>query len=79
MSFREDYIFWRLAYFLLMEQDYRLMAVSDDRREMWLENTAIKRAPVVRLLRHELDWSNWLQRDIQLTAANGEKIPYPSS
>lgn len=74
MSFREDYIFWRLAYFLLMEQDYRLMAISDDRREMWLENTAIKRAPVVRLLRRELDWSNWLQRDIQLTAANGEKI-----
>ncbi|MBE3570727.1 MAG: rhomboid family intramembrane serine protease [Bacillales bacterium] len=74
MSFREDYIFWRLAYFLLMEQDYRLMAISENRREMWLENTAKKGAEVVRLLRSELDWSNWLERDIQLTAVNGEKI-----
>jgi rhomboid protease GluP len=74
MSFREDYIFWRLASFLIMEQDYRLAAMSENRRELWLENPAKKGAQVVRLLRCELDWSNWMERDLQLTAVNGEKI-----
>lgn len=33
-----------------------------------------KEAQVIRILLHNLDWSNWMQRDIQMTVANGESI-----
>ncbi len=33
-----------------------------------------KEAQVIRLLLYNLDWSNWMQKDIELTAMNGERI-----
>ncbi|SIF21851.1 Uncharacterised protein [Mycobacteroides abscessus subsp. abscessus] len=33
----EDYLFWRLAYFLIAEKDYRLVQMSKNQNEIWLE------------------------------------------
>src|SRR3954466_13548525 len=33
-----------------------------------------KEAQVIRILVHNLDWSNWMQRDLQITLANGESV-----
>src|SRR4051812_15843301 len=33
-----------------------------------------KEAQVIRILLHNLDWSSWMQRDIQMTLENGESI-----
>lgn len=74
MSFKEEYIFWRLANYFITEQDYRVLQLFENQRELWLEKLDNKKAPIIRLLLHNLDWSNKMQRDIEFTASNGEKI-----
>ncbi|AIE60732.1 rhomboid family protein [Bacillus methanolicus] len=74
MSFREDFLFWRLAHFLISNQQYRIIQLSADQKELWLEKLENKQAQIIRMLRYDVDWSNWMQRDIELTALNGERI-----
>ncbi|MEH7111920.1 rhomboid family intramembrane serine protease [Neobacillus niacini] len=74
MNFKADYIFWRLAYFLISEQGYRIIQLFENQKELWLEKVENKKVPIIRLLRVDLDWSNSMQRDIEFTAANGEKV-----
>ena len=74
MSFREEFVFWRLAHYLISEQEYNIIQLSKSQKELWLEKIENKEAQVIRLLLHSLDWSNWLQRDLELTVANGESI-----
>ncbi|MHC0035917.1 rhomboid family intramembrane serine protease [Pseudoneobacillus sp. C159] len=70
----EDYRFWSLANHLVKEENYRILHLTKEQNELWLENPDSKQMPVVRLLNCTLDWSNWMERDIQLTAMNGENI-----
>jgi rhomboid protease GluP len=74
LNFREDYVFWRLAHFFISEQGYRIIQLFENQKELWLEKLENKKAPIVRLLRQDLDWSNSMQRDIEFTASNGEKV-----
>lgn len=74
LSFQEEYFFWRLAHYLISAHEYRIVQLSQEHNELWLEKMENKKAQVIRLLRHNLDWSNWMQRDIEHTAMNGERI-----
>ncbi|WP_394232952.1 rhomboid family intramembrane serine protease [Niallia oryzisoli] len=74
MSFQEEFIFWRLANYYISEHEYRIIQLSKSQKELWLEKMENKKAQVIRILLYNLDWSNWMQRDIQLTLANGESI-----
>lgn len=74
LSLREDYLFWRLAHFLISKKQYRIIQLSADQNELWLEKLENKQAQIIRLLRYDIDWSNWIQRDIELTAMNGERM-----
>ena len=70
----ESYLFWKMAYFLIAEQDYRIVKLSQEQNELWLEKRENKKAQLVRILKYDIDWSNWLQQDIERTALNGERI-----
>ncbi|WP_102274568.1 rhomboid family protein [Cytobacillus massiliigabonensis] len=74
MSFQEEYLFWRLAHYFISDQEYRIVQLSKEQNEIWLEKMENKEAQTIRLLRYNLDWSNWMQKDIELTAMNGERI-----
>ncbi|MGG3469997.1 rhomboid family intramembrane serine protease [Neobacillus pocheonensis] len=74
MNSKEGYIFWRLAYFLIADHGYRMIQLFENQRELWLEKFENKQAPIIRMLLHDLDWSNTMQRDIEFTAANGERV-----
>jgi rhomboid protease GluP len=74
LAFLEEYLFWRVTEFLIVKKGYRILQLSKDQGELWLEKTENKQAQVIRLLHYNLDWSNWLQRDIEITAENGERI-----
>ncbi|WP_335487092.1 rhomboid family intramembrane serine protease [Neobacillus niacini] len=63
-----------MAYFLISEQGYRIIQLFENQKELWLEKVENKKVPIIRLLRVDLDWSNSMQRDIEFTAANGEKV-----
>ena len=71
----EQYKYWRLVDFLVTECQYKIIYLSEDQQEIWLEEQsgAIK-YPVIRLFRIDLDWSNWLSRDMERTSINAERI-----
>lgn len=71
---QDDYLFWRLAHFLITNQDYRLIQITGNEQELWLENVSNKNAKLIRILRKDLDWGNWMQRDIEAAAAIGERF-----
>ena len=74
MAFLEEYLFWKVTEFLIVKKEYRILQLSQDQGELWLEKTENKHSQVVRLLHYNLDWSNWLHRDIGMTAENGDRI-----
>lgn len=74
MKIKEDFVFWRLAYFFISDQDYRIIQLFENQKELWLEKLENKKAPVIRMLLHDLDWSNAMQRDIEFVAMNGERV-----
>ncbi|WP_066257617.1 rhomboid family protein [Neobacillus drentensis] len=74
MNSKESYVFWKLAYSLISEEGYRIIQLFENQKELWLEKIENKKAPVIRILLHNLDWSNAMQRDIEFTAANGERV-----
>lgn len=63
-----------MAYYLVSEQGYRIVQLSENEKELWLEKLENNKAPIIRLHQFKIDWSNVMQRDIELTAANGERI-----
>src|SRR5690606_24076780 len=42
--------------------------------EVWLETTQKNKPRILRILRHDLDWSNWMQRDMEITAGRLEQL-----
>ncbi|MBT2643793.1 rhomboid family intramembrane serine protease [Bacillus sp. ISL-41] len=74
MAFLEEYLLWKVAEFLIVKKEYRILQISQEHGELWLEKTENKHSQVVRLLHYNLDWSNWLLRDIGMTAENGDRI-----
>lgn len=74
MSLKEEFIFWKLAHFFITEQGYRIVRLFEDQTELWLEKLEDRKLPIIRILLHPFDWSNNMQKDIEYTAANGEKI-----
>ena len=61
-------MFWRLAHYLISKHEYRIIQLSKNHQEIWLEKLEEKDTQVIRILHHQLDWSNWMQRDIEMTA-----------
>lgn len=74
MNNKEGYIFWKLAYSFISDHGYRIIQLFENQKELWLEKIENKKAPIIRMLLHNLDWSNAMQRDIEFTAANGERV-----
>lgn len=74
MSNKKGYVFWRLAYSFISDHGYRIIQLFENQKELWLEKVENKKAPIIRMLLHDLDWSNAMQRDIEFTASNGEKV-----
>jgi rhomboid protease GluP len=70
----EGYRFWSVAQSFIEEDLYRIVYISEDQNELWLENPDAMNAPIIRLRLTDLNWSNWLERDIQTVAMNGENI-----
>ncbi|WP_404333239.1 rhomboid family intramembrane serine protease [Mesobacillus maritimus] len=69
-----EYLFWKTANLLIVNEHYRILQISKDRQEIWLEKVENKSSQIYRLLCTSLDWSHLLQRDIGLVVGNGSKV-----
>lgn len=74
MTERERYIFWHLANYFIINLECRLVHLDREENEIWLETARHKEVDVIRILSCDLDWTNWLKRDILETSARAEAI-----
>ncbi|WP_033828415.1 rhomboid family intramembrane serine protease [Bacillus andreraoultii] len=74
MGYREDYLFWEFVHFLIEEEGYRLIKHLDGQQEIWLENLTDKQFPLIRLVRKDIDWSNWLKADMKQAILSADGI-----
>ncbi|NRD80753.1 rhomboid family intramembrane serine protease [Bacillus sp. BRMEA1] len=74
MDNKEAYNFWTLAHTFINDHGYRMIQLFENQKELWLEKLENRDAPIIRMLLHNIDWSNAMQRDIEFTAANGENV-----
>lgn len=71
----EPYKYWRIVYFLIVECHYKVIYLAENQQEIWLESKKNRgNTPIIRLFQMDLDWSNWLSRDMERTALNAERI-----
>ncbi|MCU9600518.1 rhomboid family intramembrane serine protease [Caldibacillus kokeshiiformis] len=70
---REDYLYWKLIHSLFID-GYRILNISEDQTEIWLENFSHRKLPIIRIKRKDIDWANWIKQDIKRTCMNGEMI-----
>lgn len=74
MELTNHYLFWKIVHHLVEGKQYRLIHQSDEHGEVWLENTAVKQAGIVRVRLKDLDFSRWMERDMELVLQNGENL-----
>lgn len=74
MAEREHYLFWQLINYFVIEQDYRLIHIDREEKEAWLETVGHKKLDVIRILVQDIDWTNWLKRDIIQTGLRAAGI-----
>ncbi|MEH7224562.1 rhomboid family intramembrane serine protease [Bacillus sp. JJ1566] len=72
--FKQDYVYWKMIERLQLEGGYRILQLSKSNNEIWLEGTQKNKPRIIRILRHDLDWSNWMQRDMEITAGRLEQL-----
>ncbi|MET3699233.1 rhomboid protease GluP [Bacillus oleivorans] len=74
MSFRESYLFWKIAYELTSSGRYRLIFESNNGKEIWLEKVEGKEADLIHLNQYNLDWSYWLRQHNELSIKQAQEI-----
>ncbi|WP_010678120.1 rhomboid family protein [Bacillus timonensis] len=72
--FKQDYLYWKMIQKLQADGGYRILQLSKSNNEIWLETTEKNKPRIIRILRHDLDWSNWMQRDMEVTAGRLEQL-----
>ncbi len=74
MVFRQDYLYWKTIQHLVVNHQFRMVQLSQNENEVWLESSKRSGPALVRILRYDLDWGNWLQRDMEQTWARVEEV-----
>lgn len=68
------YSFWRIAADIMINHDFDLIQLDEDRNEIWLEKSVKATAYVVRIKQQTFDWSNQLKRDQDHVAQQVKKL-----
>lgn len=74
LGFKEDYLYWSIIWKLTSKYNYQFITSTENQKEIWLENFNNKDYPMIRIIQHDIDWANWLKRDLERTIQNGEQI-----
>ncbi|MCP8967128.1 rhomboid family intramembrane serine protease [Ectobacillus ponti] len=60
----QDSLYWALLYLLVSLRKYELLHYSTEDQEAWLEGSGPGGRRLLRLKRHDVDWSRWLREDM---------------
>ncbi|MFC5713375.1 rhomboid family intramembrane serine protease [Thalassorhabdus alkalitolerans] len=70
---RQNYLFWRLVHYLVIEEKMRVIEISPDQKQVWLEKDQEGNPAVIRVFRADIDWSKWLKEDIEKAKKSFQK------
>ncbi len=59
---QHDYYFWRIIHHYVTKHDFRILERKG--KEFWLEDDESKPRRILRIVRMDIDWANWLKRDV---------------
>ncbi|WP_170289381.1 rhomboid family intramembrane serine protease [Metabacillus lacus] len=74
MVINQDFLYWKIANQLVLQHGYRMIHISRDQREIWLEPRKKQEFDVIRLKREDADWSNLLLQDMNQAGHTFESI-----
>ncbi|MFD2704270.1 rhomboid family intramembrane serine protease [Salibacterium lacus] len=66
--------YWKLIHHLVIKEDARIIEISRDKKQIWLETGKNKQKAIVRLARIEHDWMNQVERDVKEAGQEYERI-----
>lgn len=64
MNLKDNYLLYATAYQLVTDDDYELLHINDQIKEVWLHKYENKTSRVIRLTSQGFDWKNHLKKDI---------------
>jgi len=64
MKIVQDFFFWKIIEGLVIQKDFRLIHITPNQDEVWLEPNQKKQYQIIRLKRFDIDWTSWIIRDI---------------
>lgn len=73
-EYSQDAYYWHFIHHLVANIGMSAFLVKSDEKEIWLEKEDTDETTVVRVFRRNMDWSNYIARDLERLAESGEKI-----
>lgn len=70
----QDAYYWQFIHHLAIKEKMRVFQVSSDEKEIWLEKENSKETTVLRIIRLDLGWSNYIGKDIERLAIEGDRV-----
>ncbi|MCM3712897.1 rhomboid family intramembrane serine protease [Alkalihalobacillus oceani] len=69
---QHDAYYWKVIHHLIVNRGYRLLQQQEN--EAWLEDEESKPRRILRIVRADVDWANWLKRDIVASVSRFELL-----
>src|SRR5699024_725062 len=64
MNVKENYLMYSLVYQMVKDEQYELLHINDQIKEVWLQKYENKISKVIRITSQGFDWKNHLKKDI---------------
>jgi len=74
VGFSQDLLYWRIIHKLVVQHEFRIIYISQDQTEIWLESSRKSGPNMLKLYRADIDWGNWIRQDIEKTLYKAEAI-----
>ncbi len=70
----QEMYYWQLIHHLVVQLGVTAFKVKSNEREIWLEKEDTAETTVLRILRRDMDWNNYIVRDLEQVVIDGEKV-----
>ncbi|MFC0522610.1 rhomboid family intramembrane serine protease [Pontibacillus salicampi] len=74
MYIEESYYFWRLASDIMINHEFEVLQLDENKEEIWLERRDKNTSYVVRLSHQSFDWANQIKQDQRLLEQNVNRV-----
>ncbi|RXI99455.1 rhomboid family intramembrane serine protease [Anaerobacillus alkaliphilus] len=70
----QDAYYWQVIHHLVVHVGITAFKVKSNEKEIWLEKEDTDKTTLIRIYRRDMDWGNYISRDLENVAKDGESI-----